>query len=96
MLRAKASELSTRTLFLAPVGFSWVKLCSSADSWRRNSALSRLRLLQPPAPVPLDSARLPMALQAVRARARPRAESQHLADSVHLADGGCGVQGKYR
>ena len=91
MLRAKASELRTRTLFLAPV-FSWVKLCSSAGG--AMSALARQRLLQPPAPVPLDSARLLMALPGrVRtcALGPPSEGGLHLAD---LADGGCGVQGK--
>ena len=87
VLRALAPFLGVRCVAL-------VKLSASAVG--ALSALTRRQLRQPPAPVPLDSARLPMALQAVRARARPRAESQHLADSVHLADGGYGVQGKYR
>ena len=66
-----------------------VKLSASAGG--AMSALARRQLQQPPAPVPLDSARLLMALPG---RVRTCALGPPSEGGLHLADGGCGVQGK--
>ena len=80
-----------RTLFSASV-FLWVKLCTSAGG--AISALARQRLPQPPAPVPLDSARLQMASLG-QVRSAPVGSLSGGDALVFDADGGYGVKGKH-